>query len=109
MDMHNSDAFSSAFDFASGKTGERFQNPLWQVTELFMGSQFRKAVREVRSFGAAIVANAVASRQSNRDIDTQSKMSKAMSGSLVYSLLDSIDDHQVVADAALNYLSAGEH
>jgi hypothetical protein len=31
-----------------------------------------------------------------------------ISGSLIKSLLNSIDDHQMVADAALNYLSAGK-
>ena len=105
--MHNSDAFSSAFDFASGKIGERFQNPLWQITELFTGSPFRNAIQEVRLFGTTIVANAIASRQSRREDDPYSKTSNAISGSMIHSLLDSIDDHQLVADAALNYLSAG--
>jgi len=109
MDMHNSDAFSSAFEFASGKIGARFQNPLWQITELFVGSAFQKAIREVRSFGTTIVANAVASRQVDMKRGSLEESSKGIAGSLIRSLLDSIDDHQLVADAALNYLSAGEH
>ncbi|KAG9242838.1 cytochrome P450 [Calycina marina] len=107
MDIHNSDPFSSAFGFASGKTGERFQNPLWQITEPVLGRSFRKAVKEVRAFGKKIVESAVAARRSNNQEQSGSKTSAAISGSLIASLLDSIDDHEVVAAAALNYLSAG--
>lgn len=114
MDMHESDPFSQAFDFASGATGERFQNPLWQFTEIFLGSQFRKSVKEVQRFGAAIVSNAVKARKTKGNgivlpaaaINSE-KSFDGISGSLINSLLDSIDDPQVVADAALNYLSAG--
>ena len=107
--MHNSDAFSSAFDFASGKTGERFQNPLWQITEMFLGSPFRKAIHDVKSFGTKIVATAVKSRQSKMISDPRGKTFEAISGSLIHSFLDSLDDHEMVANAALNYLSAGRY
>ncbi|KAH8601387.1 cytochrome P450 [Bisporella sp. PMI_857] len=106
MDIHNSDPFSAAFDFASGKTGERFQNPLWQITEKITGSAFRKSIKEVKAFGKKIVLNAVASRHAQRT-GLQDEIFDGTSGSLIYSLLDVIDDHQIVADAALNYLSAG--
>lgn len=110
--MHNADPFSVSFDYASGKTGERFQNPLWQFTEIFYGRKFRQSVARVKEFGAVIVAKAVETRHSVRQDDlVTSRPSQAfegISGSLINSLLDSIDDQQVVADAALNYLSAGE-
>ncbi|KAF4635538.1 hypothetical protein G7Y89_g2556 [Cudoniella acicularis] len=113
MEMHHSDPFTTAFDFASGATGKRFQNPLWQVTEVFFGSRFRESVAKVKAFGSQLVTKAVVTRQrkkkhidcvsasdSTKDFDT-------ISGSLINSLLDSINDHQMVADAALNYLTAG--
>jgi hypothetical protein len=111
MDMHNSDTFSVSFDYASGKTGERFQNPLWQVTEIFFGSRFRDSIAKVKDFGTLIVSSAVTSRENKSQDESvtsgTSNTFKDSSGSLINSLLDSIDDHQMVADAALNYLSAG--
>ena len=108
VDIHNSDPFSAAFDYASGATGERFQNPLWQVTEIFFGGRFRKSVAQVRSFGSLIVSNAIQKRQKKGNAVDLDSSTGHMSGSLINSLLDSIDDHQMVADAALNYLSAGK-
>lgn len=103
-----------SFDYASGKTGERFQNPLWQITEIFFGKQFRDSVAKVKAFGNVIVTNAVKSRQIKGSASSgvslgNDKTFGAISGSLINSLLDSIDDHQMVADAALNYLSAGDN
>lgn len=106
MDIHNSDPFSKAFDYASGATGERFQNPLWQITEIFLGERFRGSVAQVKAFGSMIVANAIQTRQ-RKAAGTDSALD-SMSGTLINSLLDSIDDQDMVADAALNYLSAGE-
>jgi hypothetical protein len=112
MDIHNTDEFSMSFDYASGKTGERFQNPLWQITEIFFGRKLRDSVAKVKAFGRTIVGNAVTSRQSDGPagvkISSDGKTFDAISGSLINSLLDSIDDNQMVADAALNYLSAGK-
>lgn len=112
MEMHNTDPFSVSFDYASGKTGKRFQNPLWQITEIFNGKNFRRSLANVKDFGTVIVSKAVQSRQSVGQTDLATSGSSinfgGISGSLIYSLLDSIDDHQMVADAALNYLSAGE-
>ncbi|KAH6713866.1 cytochrome P450, partial [Leptodontidium sp. MPI-SDFR-AT-0119] len=105
MDIHNSDPFSKAFDYASGATGERFQNPLWQITEIFLGERFRGSVAQVKAFGSMIVANAIQTRQ-RKAAGTDSALD-SMSGTLINSLLDSIDDQDMVADAALNYLSAG--
>jgi hypothetical protein len=111
MDIHNTDPFSLSFDYASGKTGERFQNPLWPVTEIFFGKKFKDSVGKVKEFGSVIVRSAIESRQNNGQVKpTSAGVSKSfdgISGSLIHSLLNSIDDHQIVADAALNYLSAG--
>jgi hypothetical protein len=115
MEIHHTDAFSEAFDYASGATGERFQNPLWQLTEVFLGGRFRKSVAIVKSFGSAIVTNAVNSKGGAAVANTVTQSSAALesfnaiSGTLINSLLDSISDQKVVADAALNYLSAGEN
>ncbi|KAG9231198.1 cytochrome P450 [Amylocarpus encephaloides] len=109
-EMHHSDPFSEAFDFASGATGERFQNPLWKLTEIFFGHRFRESVQEVKSFGSEIVRTAVANNETKTDHGFASDTSdtlQSVSGSLINSLLESIGDHQMVADAALNYLTAG--
>lgn len=105
MDMPASLPFSKSFDFASGKIGERFQNPFWKLTELILGGPLRKAVAEVKAFGDRIVSAAVQKR------DTHEKSAKndiePLQTNLINALLDNIDDHGVVADAAMNYLSAG--
>lgn len=106
MEIHNSDPFSKAFDYASGATGQRFQNPLWQISEIFLGDKFRDSIAQVKAFGSMIVANAIQTRK-NKTTETESALD-LMSGSLINSLLDSIEDQDMVADAALNYLSAGE-
>ncbi|PBP21902.1 Cytochrome P450 [Diplocarpon rosae] len=107
MDIHNSDPFSKAFDYASGATGERFQNPLYQITEILLGAKFRSSVRRVKAFGSEIVARAIQSRKSKANGCQKDPTIATISGSLINSLLDSIDDEDMVADAALNYLSAG--
>lgn len=107
MDMRSGDPFSLAFEYASGATGERFQNPLWPVTEIILGGRFRSSIAKVKVFGADIVSNAVKARQEKSQGHDEQNAMDSISGSLINSLLDSIDDHQMVADAALNYLSAG--
>jgi hypothetical protein len=78
------------------------------VTEIFLGGEFRKSVAQVKAFGSLIVSNAIQTKQSKeREPKVESSLND-ISGSLINSLLDSIDDRQMVADAALNYLSAGK-
>lgn len=113
MEMHADDEFSRCFDFASGATAERFQNPLWPITELFTGSKFRKSISIVKSFGRRIVARAVEDRSQakpNPDLDISTNQDSKLdqiSGTLIQSLLDAIPDQTAVADAALTFLSAG--
>ena len=109
MDMPASLPFSKSFDFASGATGERFQNPFWKLKEIFFGASFRKAVFDVKHFGQSIVFAAIKKRKKRSSLskDDLAKNSDPLPNNLINSLLDHIDDHQVVADAAMNYLSAG--
>ena len=100
--------FSRSFDFASGATGERFQNPFWKLKEAFFGIQFRKAVFDVKSFGNGIVSAAIKKRQTKNGLRNRDTIKEyPPKNNLIDSLLDHIDDHQTVADAAMNYLSAG--
>ncbi|KAI1078872.1 cytochrome P450 [Whalleya microplaca] len=113
MEMHADDDFTLAFDYASGATTERFQNPLWFITEPFTGSRFRKSLATIRTFGNRIVETAAtkhhkqaqeAATISDSSIDRLDRVS----GSLIQSLLDVFgDNQQLVSDSALNFLSAG--
>lgn len=107
--MHSGDPFSLAFEYASGATGERFQNPLWPVTEMVFGGRLKSSIAKVKAFGTEIVLNAVRARQEKSQVNNEQNSLDSISGSLINSLLESIDDHQMVADAALNYLSAGTY
>ncbi|KAL4724055.1 hypothetical protein ACLX1H_008663 [Fusarium chlamydosporum] len=102
MEMHADDDFTVAFEHASGATAERFQNPLWFVTEIFTGARMRRSIATVKAYGKRIVTSAVADRKGS-----EGKTQSDAPGSLIQSLLDSIGDETLVADAALNYLSAG--
>ncbi|KAI0022835.1 cytochrome P450 [Xylariomycetidae sp. FL0641] len=112
MEMHADDDFTLAFDYASGATTERFQNPLWFVTEFITGSRFRKSLATIRNFGDRIVDSAT-KHYEHRDthgttLDKTTNQLDEVSGSLVQSLLASLGaQKKIVADAALNYLSAG--
>lgn len=105
MEMHADDDFTVAFDYASGVTAERFQNPLWFITEVFTGSRFRRALKTVSSFGEKIVQSAV--KDQRLENETISNKLDEVSGTLIQSFLRNIGDKKVVAEAALNYLSAG--
>ncbi|PNH36819.1 hypothetical protein VD0002_g6022 [Verticillium dahliae] len=113
MEMHADDEFSKAFDHASGATAERFQNPLWFITEIFLGGTLRKNLQIVKSSGAKMVDKAVRDRESAATSSTGGSgtgivdKSQHIEGSLIQSFLDAIGDKKMVADAALNYLSAG--
>ena len=109
MDMHGSLPFSRAFDFASGATGNRFTNPFWKVKEVFFGRRLRKAVKEVKDFGRKVVFEAVVRRDRTNIAEEVLSPTKSshLQENLINSLLSHISDHQVVADSAMNFLSAG--
>ncbi|KAL8807869.1 MAG: hypothetical protein Q9200_004509 [Gallowayella weberi] len=108
MDIPASLPFSKAFDLASGAIGDRFQNPFWKIKEFILGAPLRRAVFEVKRFGNEIVSAAVENRtKSNGPKEKAVDQINPLRDNLINSLLDHIPDHQVVADAAMNYLSAG--
>lgn len=114
MEIDASSPFSKAFDHASSHIGLRFQNPLYRLTELFTGSEFRASLAEVKSFGRQIVVNARKRRSRaafesliNEGDSGSGTDSGTRFGSLIDSLIETFASPQVVADAALNFLSAG--
>ena len=106
MEIHSTSPFSRAFDYASDHIGLRFQNPLYRITELLTGWKFRSSLAIVKGFGQQIVTNASANR-AKVERDTNSTDTKVAYGSLIGSLMDTFEDTSIVADAALNFLSAG--
>ncbi|KAK4936155.1 hypothetical protein LTR10_022904 [Elasticomyces elasticus] len=115
MEIDASSPFGKAFDHASDHVGLRFQNPLYWLTEMFTGASFRSSLAEVRRFSMQIVTNARKRRSraafesliTEGDGDTSTPPSDPCFGSLIDSLIESFAEPQVVADAALNFLSAG--
>ena len=109
MDMPASLPFSKSFDFASGATGERFQNPFWKLKEFLLGASLRRAVLDVKTFGNRIVFEASQKRKDKGGMSKKDTVenSDLLQNNLINSLLDHIDDQKIVADAAMNYLSAG--
>lgn len=105
MDISASSPFSRAFDHASDQTGRRFQNPLYPITELFVGAKFRSSLAAVKKFGQQIVSSAQIRRNQAKGV---TETSNTGYGSLVDSLMDAFhSDPTLTADAALNFLSAG--
>ncbi|MCJ1282269.1 hypothetical protein MMC26_001592 [Xylographa opegraphella] len=115
MDMHGGLPFSRAFDFASGETTNRFTNPFWKIKELVFGARLRASIKDVRSFGRTVVASAVEKRSSasaehaatKSSPDSSPRVPMALQGNLINSLLDHLPTEELVADAAMNFLSAG--
>ncbi|MCJ1478161.1 hypothetical protein MMC13_006837 [Lambiella insularis] len=113
MDMHGGLPFSKAFDYASGETTNRFTNPFWKVKEFFSGSRLRTAIADVRAFGRTVVTEAAAKRSTQKCeegmLDDTAYLSAppALQTNLINSLLDHLPTSELVADAAMNFLSAG--
>lgn len=106
MEIDASSPFSKAFDYASDHVGLRFQNPLYHITELFNGAQFWASLAEVKRFGREIVATA-RKRRSHAAFESLITNEEVVFGSLMDSLMETFNNSSVVADAALNFLSAG--
>ena len=109
MDIQSSLPFSKSFDFASGAIGNRFQNPFWRLTEAVFGKSLRNAVAEVKNFGKLLVSSAAAKRScmNPKGLGKQNSSVELLRSNLIESLLDQIDEQDVVADSVMNYLSAG--
>jgi cytochrome P450 len=106
MDIDASSPFSKAFDYASDNVARRFQNPLYWLTEIFTGSKFRSSVNEVKRFGRKIVNNAK-QRRANEAFEGMITNEDVIFGSLIDSLIEAFQEPAIVADAAMNFLSAG--
>ena len=98
--------FSRAFDYASAVTADRFTSPLWRITDFLWGSKFKASLREVKSFGKIVVEAAQQKRSKQQQL-LDPRLNAPMSNNLINSLLDHISDPEIVADAAMNFLSAG--
>lgn len=108
MEMHADDDFTAAFEHASGATAERFQNPLWRAAELlFTGRKLGRSIAVVKAFGRAIVARAVREEEGKGDKEDKEEDAGRRPRTLIGELLACVEDEDLVADAALNYLSAG--
>jgi cytochrome P450 len=109
MPLTASHPFSKAFDSASANIASRFQNPLYPLTELLNGSPFRTAVSTVKSFGLSIVSSAKRRRGAlafNSLVDGSPEAPPF--NTLIDSLIEALpNDPSLIADAAMNFLSAG--
>ena len=110
MDMHSSDPFSKAFDFASGCITDRFTNPFWKLKEFIFGNRLRRDIKDIKEFGHKIVSASLEKRKFAEMAvqDPTVDGGDSTSSNLINALLDNIDDYQEVADAAMNFLSAGK-
>lgn len=107
IDLDASHPFSKAFDYASDQIGRRFQNPVYPVTELLFGAKFRTALAVVHKFGRKIVATAKQDR-AQKAFESLIDNHEPAFDTLLDSLMESLVDPSLVADAALNFLSAGK-
>ena len=96
--------FSDAFEYASSVTSDKFTSPLWRIADLLKGGKFQTCVKEVKMFGASLIESAQ-TRRSKRDKETTELASQQTI--LIDSFLDHISSAEIVADAAVNFLSAG--
>lgn len=107
MDLDSTHPFSKAFDYASDQIGRRFQNPLYPLTEFIFGSKLRQALAEVKAFGRRIVANAKKER-SKAAFESLMTTEEPVFDSLIDMLMEAFGSPTIVADSALNFLSAGK-
>ena len=79
------------------------------MTEAIFGKSLRNAVAEVRDFGKVLVSSAAAKRSGMdaKGLGNPNTSIEVLRSNLIDSLLDHIDEEDVVADSVMNYLSAG--
>lgn len=107
MDLDSAHPFSKAFDYASDRIGRRFQNPLYPVTEFLFGAELKDALAVVKRFGRKIVRKAKKQR-SNAAFESLMRNDEPALDTLIDSLMEAFPDPGIVADSALNFLSAGK-
>lgn len=96
-EMHTNDDFTLAFNHASSELAKRFQNPVWFVTEKITGIKLRASIRTIKACGTSFVSRAKTDKSGRHHIST----------GFINSLSESLGDEALVADAALNFFSAG--
>ncbi|KAM0542537.1 hypothetical protein ACHAPJ_012745 [Fusarium lateritium] len=101
-EMHADDDFTHAFDRASEKIAQRFQNPFWKLTEVASGGRLRACVRTMKQYGQKLVEQAERRKKYSDRADDDT------APTLIHTLLDHLGDRELVADSALNFLSAGK-
>ena len=106
MEISASSPFSKAFDYASSYIAARFQNPLYQITEILTDTKFQASLDEVKKFGLHIVSTAK-KRRSHAAFESLVTNSDPVFGSLIDSLIEAFRNPNIVADSAMNFLSAG--
>lgn len=107
MEMSATDDFTRSFEYVNDRTTLRFQNPLWRVREFLMDFELRRSIKTVKTYGERIVKTAVEKREKGGFNITDEKL-KGIQGSLILALLDTLKEHNLVADSALNYLTGGK-
>jgi hypothetical protein len=108
-------AFTAPFERASTVTQDRFTNPLYPITEKLLpyGRRFKEDVAYVKSFGERIVRSMSERLREEEEgkTEVETKQGEAGQGSLLRELVKEYgkdDDYGFLADACLNFLTAGE-
>lgn len=75
------------------------------------GAELRSSLAEVKRFSQKIVSSAIRRSETATHVSTvePTATTEPVQNNLIDALLTHIADHEVVADAAMNYLSAGSH
>lgn len=74
------------------------------------GAQLRSSFAEVKRFSRKIVSSAIHRKETAHGLmEEPTSATEPVPNNLIDALLNHIADHEVVADAAMNYLSAGSH
>ncbi|VUC21084.1 unnamed protein product [Clonostachys rosea] len=105
VELQSQDSFTQAFDYSASVVSERFQNPLWRFTELFSGFRFQRALKLIKTRGVQLVSHSLLAKESDMCFDS-SDLRRASQGFLK-GLRKALGNDDLVAESALNFLSAG--
>ncbi len=108
-----SSSFSAPFSRASEITSARFFNPVYRLTEKLTpsGRRFGDDVREVKKFGKELVGEMIV-KVEDEEVGNQEEEDGDMRGLLLKELIKAHGgddgDKGFLADACMNFLTAGE-
>ncbi|CAG9956867.1 unnamed protein product [Clonostachys rosea f. rosea IK726] len=105
VELQSQDSFTQAFDYSAGVVSERFQNPLWRLTEVFSSSRFQRALKLIKTRGAQLVSHSLLAKDSDPCFGS-TDLRRASQGFL-QGLRKALGSDDLVAESALNFLSAG--